>query len=86
MMSFCHLRLNNDNEHFIYYPLSYLMINYFTKDSFLSHLFFATSFSIHFFIIQTHNTHTQTFWPKEFSRENSSTEEEGGGNFSVSVF
>lgn len=34
-MSFCHLRLNNDNEHFIYYPPSYLMINYFTKDSFL---------------------------------------------------
>lgn len=33
-MSFRHLRLNNNNEHFIYYPPSYLMINYFPKDSF----------------------------------------------------
>lgn len=33
-MSFRHLRLNNNNEHFIYYPPSYQMINYFPKDSF----------------------------------------------------
>lgn len=40
-MSFRHLRLNNNNEHFIYYPPSYLMINYFPKDSFLLCLSFG---------------------------------------------
>lgn len=45
-MSFRHLRLNNNNEHFIYYPPSYQMINYFPKDSFL----FCLSFSYFCFL------------------------------------